>query len=76
MRAANDVLVPLAFCALEYAKYRHSTLTLKMLTGKEMTMGTTLRNSDPSKCRAAELLKVTNMKIACNCQTGVIRPWM
>jgi hypothetical protein len=27
-----------------------------------MKIGTTLRKSDPSKCRTAELLKVTNKK--------------
>ena len=41
-----------------------------------MTIGITLRNSDPSKCKASELLKVTNTKRTCNCYTGIIRPWM
>jgi len=37
---------------------------------KEMTIGITLKNSDPSKCTAAELLKVANTKITRNCYSG------
>jgi hypothetical protein len=48
MRAAKDLLVSLAFCALEY---KHSALTLKMVTGEKNDNRKNLEKLSSSKCR-------------------------